>query len=823
MKRLTVIALMVFFAISGYAQSTVVSGTVSDSLTGKPLSFVKIKFQYTNIGAFTDTSGHYTIKTQAPTDSLEFVFLGYRTVKVAVIPGQKQTINVTMAENTKSLDVVVVESKDNPAWAILDSVRAHRDQNDPERKAAYQCEVYNKLQFDLNNMSEKFQDRKIFDNFDFIMDYMDSVNGENYLPIVLTESVSDYYYRNPPSQRHEVIKGTRVTGVDYLQLGQFTGDMHQNVNLYENYIDLFARDFMSPVAEGARFFYKHYLQDNDTINGEVYYHITFKPRRTGEALFEGELWIHQPTFAISRIVAKIPSDININYVSGFFVEQIFEQVEPGVWMLTQEQMLANFDLFNQAKDSRIMGVTVHKNTSRRNFIFNQEKPMEFYYLDVEIEDSASQRSEDWWLENRQGELSEEEQGVIDMMDSLEENSTYKFYENLTYFSYTGFWRAGPIEIGNLYSIYNQNVVEGHRLMLSFRTSNKFSTKVEISAFGIYGFGDGQYKYGASLRWKLSNAPREMLRFAYKKRIEQLGLAPTIGDIGNSFTTLFSAGPLDKLTMVDQATISFEKDWKIDMRTFNSIEWKHFTPLGSSDYSRIINPGDTVKISGLTSFEIRNQIMYTKEERFLSGQFDRFSLGSRKPIISLTHTWGIKGFLGSEYNFHRLDFIWDHRPKIGFLGKLHYTVYAGKIFGTVPYPFLEIHQGNETYYLQLSTMNLMNYYEFISDEWVGINFEHYLMGLITDRIPLIRKLEWRLVYSAKMLIGRYNEKHNSEMLLPFYSHKFSSPYYEVSAGFENIFKFIRVDAIWRLSYRDHVNLYGEPIKNFGVKFTFTADF
>jgi len=216
-------------------------------------------------------------------------------------------------------------------------------------------------------------------------------------------------------------------------------------------------------------------------------------------------------------------------------------------------------------------------------------------------------------------------------------------------------------------------------------------------------------------------------------------------------------------------------------------------------------------------------MYTRDEKFFSGAFDRKSLGSRYPIISLTHTWGIKGVLGSEYNFHRLDFIWDHRPKVGVFGKLHYTVYAGKIFGTVPYPFLEVHQGNETYYLQLSTMNLLNYYEFISDEWVGINFEHYLMGLITDRIPLIRKLEWRIVYSAKMLIGKYNDKHNAEMLLPTFSHQFAYPYYEVSAGFENIFKFIRVDAIWRLSYRDHVNAFGEPIRNFGVKFTLMADF
>jgi len=823
MKR-QILALLVFFIpMICFTQSTFVNGTVTDSLTGLPIPFVKVKYQFTSIGSFTDSIGFFSIKTNEPADTLEFIFIGYKIVKVAVVAGEKQTFNISLAQITNVLDVVTVESGDNPAYRILDSIKEHRNDNDPEYRSAYQCEVYNKLQFDANNMSDKFDDRAVFNKFDFIMGYMDSVDGENYLPILLSEAISDYYFRSPPVQRKEVIKATRVTGVDNIQLTQFTGDMYQNVNIYNNYIDLFARDFMSPIADGARLFYKHYLLDNDTIDGDVFYHIKFVPRRRGEALFEGELWIHDSTFAMTHIVATIPNDINLNYVSNFYVEQICTQVEPGVWMISSERMLATFDLLNQKEDSKFMGLTIHKNTTRTNFVFSDPKPVDFYLLKVEIEDSANFKNDAFWQENRHVSLNPEEQGVIDMIDSLKKNRMFKFYENLVFLAYTGAWRWKPLEIGNMYTLYNRNVVEGHRLMMTLGTSNKFSKKVVISTFGIYGFGDETFKYGGSFRWKIRNAPREMLRIAYKKRIESLGLAASIGDIGNSFTTVFSAGPQNKLTMVDQVTLSFEKDWKINMRTFNSVEWKNFIPLGISDYSRIDFNGDTAKVNSLTSFEIRNQIMYTKDEKFISGAFDRASLGSRYPIISLTHTWGIKDFLGSEYNFHRLDFVWDHRPKVGIFGKLHYTVYAGKIFGTVPYPFLEIHQGNETYYLQLSTMNLLNYYEFISDEWVGINFEHYLMGLITDRIPLIRKLEWRIVYSAKMLIGKYNDKHSAEMLLPTYSHKFAYPYYEVSAGFENIFKFIRVDAIWRLSYRDHVNAFGEPIRNFGVKFTLMADF
>ena len=277
-------------------------------------------------------------------------------------------------------------------------------------------------------------------------------------------------------------------------------------------------------------------------------------------------------------------------------------------------------------------------------------------------------------------------------------------------------------------------------------------------------------------------------------------------------------------MVQKGEWSLEKDWSFDMRTFSSVEWKRFIPLGFSDYSRIdATTGDTNQVTSLTSFEVRNQIMYTREEKFLNGQFDRTSLGSKNPIISLTHTWGIKNVLQSEYDFHRLDLIYDHRPRVGMFGRIQYSIYAGKIFGKVPYPFLQIHPGNETLILQRTAFNLMRYYEFISDEWVGINFEHRLQGFIMDRIPLIKKLKWRLVYNAKAVVGRYNNKHNSELLLPTYSHRFNKPYYEVGVGIENILKFIRVDATWRLAYRDHVDQTGEQVRNFGILVRFTTDF
>ncbi len=827
MKQCLFAIAFVLTSFCAFSQSTIIQGVVIDSISREAIPYVKVRLTNGAAGGLTDNEGIYFIQTQSKVDSVEFSFVGYKSQKFAITQGITNEINVSLMADIKSFDVIDIVAGENPAFEILRRIKANKKANNPANLDSYECEVYNKMQFDVNKLGKKFEDRKVFSGMDLINDYVDvdSSTHSKYLPILLTESISDYYFKSDPRQVKEVMKANRITGVDYLQLQQFTGDLHQSVNVYDNYIELFNKEFMSPIADGGRAFYKYYLQQPDTIDKQICYHLEFVPKRKGDAVFVGEMWIADSSFAVKKMQARIPNNVNLNYVSALEVDQDYNEVEPGHWMITKEEVKAHFDLFNDKKKKKLQGATVHKKTTREKFKINETRDFDFYVTDLEMNDSAKVRDDAYWDSHRHDKLTEEEQGVIDMVDSLKDNRLFKFYENATYMAYSGFWRgSGPLEVGSIYSLYTRNQTEGHRVMLALRTSNRFSTKVEMNGFWIYGFGDQDLKSGGSLRWKIRNAPREMMRFAYRRRIEILGLDASIGDIGNSFTTLFSLAPQDKLTMVQKGEWSFEKDWRFDMRTFNSVEWKRFEPLGFSDYSRYnTNTGDTNRVASVTSFEIRNQIMFTKEEKFLNGQFDRTSLGSKFPIVSLTHTWGIKGVLGSEYDFHRLDFVWDHRPRVGMFGRIQYSIYAGKIFGSVPYPFLQIHPGNETFFLQRTGFNLMTYYEFISDEWVGVNFEHRLQGFIMDRIPLIKKLKLRMVYSAKMVVGKYNNKHNAELILPAYSNRLQQPYYEVGVGLENIFKFIRIDAVWRLSYRDHVNSLGNPVRNFGVMFMFTSDF
>ncbi|MFK8044520.1 MAG: DUF5686 family protein [Crocinitomicaceae bacterium] len=817
MKKLLVIFTL-FLVCNGYGQT--IKGTVIDSLWQEPIPSAKITLVNSKKTVLSNIAGEFAISVTQPSDTLIISYIGFETYVVIIAGKSDQNLLIKLIPNTVLTEVEVSATKKNPAFEILKRISENQKYNDPDKLSSYEFDVYNTMQFNLTNITDKFEDRKLINNFNFIANYMDSIDGVKYLPIILTEASSKYYYHKLPEQKKEEIQGSRVTGFNILQLDKYTGERFQKINIYDNYIDVFNTDFMSPIALASRAYYNYSLIGRDTMDGEPCFRMKFSQKRKGTAVFNGEFWVTDSSYAIKKVVASMPNNINLNYVSYFSINQEYNQVDKKAWFVTHENIEVRFKVFNDVDRAFLMGVTTLKNTNRRNIKTNTKRPISFYLADVVLPDSVvGGFNNSYWDSIRHQPLSKEEQGVINMVDRLEQNKTFKTYKKLAYLGYTGFWIQGPLEIGNLYSIYQQNTIEGHRLMLSLRTSNNFSKWHEISAFGIYGFKDERFKYGASYRWRLKRPNREIFRIAYKKRIEQLSLSSSLGEIGNSFSTLLTVGDIDKLTLIDQFSLGFEKDWTTDMRTYNAVQWKKFTALESSDYRRL-SGNDTSKIRSLVSFEIRNQIMYTKEEKFLSGSFERISLGSKYPILSLTHTLGIKGVAGSEYNFNRLDFVIDHRPKIGVFGRLQYSLYAGKIFGTLPYPFLNIHEGNQTLFLQNSSMNLLRYYEFISDTWVGVNFEHRLQGFILDRVPLVRKLKLRAVYGGKAVIGYIASKHRAEMILPAYTYQlsFSKPYAEASVGIENIFKFLRIDAIWRLTYLNHPD-----ITKFGIKFTYTGDF
>lgn len=796
MKKL--LFLFLFAPFLALTQMTTVKGTVADE-KGEPISFARVRFVGTKIGTLTDSLGGFFLQSYYATDSIQVQFIGYKTKTIKIKKDVEQNVKITMmVQSTDYKDVVVLISNESPAVALHKKVIANKPINNKEKLDAYQYNLYNKIQLDLNNLGDKFQQNGLVKRMDLVMNYLDSSSdGNTYLPVILSESISDFYFKNHPKQKKEIVQATKITGLDNVQVNQFLGDMYLDLNVYDNIYDLFNKSFISPLAPFARTYYQFVLEDSSFIDNDWCYKLRFEPKRTGDLAFTGEMWINDTTYAVKQIKASISPDANLNYIQNFYFEHFFDQVQNEVWMLNEERLIIEFRL---TEESKILGMFGRKYSKRSDFVINQAKDNAFYSTNsVEISDSAKLRSTDYWVDHRPVTLNVQEKHIEEMVDSLSKTTFYKSMKKLLYFATTGYYPWNKIEIGNATSLISKNPVENYRVALALRTSNDFSHRLELGGRAAYGFGDEKFKYAAKIRYNITPKKRGMLTGIYSYDIEQIGQSPTAASMGSTFATVFNTAPFDKLTFVNKVGLNLEKDVKKDIILYGGFEWKSYTPLGLANYTRVVS-NDTVNVSNIKTFEFIGRFRWTKGEEFLSGYFDRTSLRSVYPIFSIQAIIGMKNIFGSEYNYQRLEFQMEHNTQLGVLGRMRYGVTVGYIFGTTAYPFLKVHEGNQSLWLLTSTFNKLNFMEFISDKYITGFIENHWEGLFFDRIPLVKKLNLRLVSTGRILYGDISQKHEQAMLIPDFVKRFNGiPYVETSIGIENIFKVVRVDLVWRMTH------------------------
>ncbi|MBP5502260.1 MAG: carboxypeptidase-like regulatory domain-containing protein, partial [Bacteroidales bacterium] len=203
--QINLLAALMLLSISISAQ-TKVRGLVTDAATGEPLPFANVVFVGTTVGTITNPEGVYNMQTNQKCDSISFSMLGYDTYTVAIKPNTYQEINVELGQSDMVLNEIVIRPGENPAWRIMRNVEANRKKNNPDRLDGYQYECYNKMEIDLSNVSPSMTEKGIMKNFDFVMNYADTSaeTGKVYLPVFITETMSDVYYKSSPSKKKEV-------------------------------------------------------------------------------------------------------------------------------------------------------------------------------------------------------------------------------------------------------------------------------------------------------------------------------------------------------------------------------------------------------------------------------------------------------------------------------------------------------------------------------------------------------------------------------------------------------------------------------------------
>jgi len=800
------------------AQKTIVVGKVYEAESGLPVPYANVFFKDSKIGAMTGDNGTYRIETYYATDSLVVTVLGFKRIAIKTKADKSQVIDFPLEVAGISLGTVEViadrKAKD-PAVELMKKVVRNKKANNREKLIAYEYDVYNKIEFDMNNINEKFTNQKVMKPFDFVFDNIDSTSEEKpFLPIFLTESFSRYYYRKNPKSSMENIRATKVAGVKNESVSQFLGDMYQNTNVYENYLDAFGKSFVSPLSDFGFASYKYYLLDSAIMSSKKCLKIAFIPRRKGELVFEGEMWIHDTTYAVKQIDAQIIEDANINWINTFSVHHEYEQVDNEAWMLTKENVVVDFNVSEKA-----IGFYGRKTTLYSDFILNEEKENSFYstFNNIIVSDSASEYDEEFWQEKRPERLSENEYKVYEMVDTIQQIRAFRTYVDLVTLFVNGHYEMEYVDLGPYFTAFSFNQVEGARLRIGGRTNSDFSTRIGLEGYLAYGTKDKQFKYKASSRYFISKSPRQIISLSAQNDLEQLGQSANAWRTDNILSSVFRRAPF-RFNAFEEYKGGYEIEYFPGLSSKFEFARKDMYSVGDVLFRRTAADGSLYDINRLSTAQVNISLRFAYREKFINGDLDRISMGTRFPIFELNAQFGVTGFLGGDYEYQRLSFRISDRFPINPIGQSEVILEAGKIWGTLPYPLLQMFPGNQTYFYDEFSFNLMNYYEFIADEWVTLLYTHHFNGIMFNKVPLFRKLKWREVATFRGAVGGLSNSHKAELELPKNLYDLNKPYFEAGVGIENILKIFRVDALWRLSYLNNPN-----VVPFGVRLTFQIEF
>lgn len=803
-NRFFFILIILFSGQMAFGQKTIISGKVSDAETGEAIPYVNIGFQHSLVGTISETDGSFYLSTLKAGDTLLISSVGYTLARLPVIKGKDQVFDVKLSPMSIALEAVIVKPGENPAFRILKKINEHKKRNDPARLTSYQYNAYTKLRLDLNNVGDELKRKALLKDFGFVFEYMDSsqVFNKNYLPLLISETVSKVYKSKNPLVNREVIQAFKVSGVENKTISQFTGRMYQQMNLYDNFIIFFDPGFVSPIADFGRLYYKYFLEDSSYIDGKFCYKIAFKPKRKEDRTFNGYFWVADTSFAIKKFELRISQSVNLNLLKDMIATYEYSLVNDTTWFLTKEDLIIDFNVAEKT-----YGFFVRKNAVYDSIRFNAPVPdsVKKMTTDTYIAEDRIDRNDQFWQQNRKEELTEEDGKIYTMVDSIKKVPMYKTLNLLTTMLTNYYIVVGLFELGPYYTTYSSNVIEGSRLRLGGRTSNKFSTKIMIGGHVAYGFKDERVKYGLYTTYMFNTNPRRTATISYYHDIRQLGKSENAFLDDNYLTSILRRNPNYKLTMVDQFNAYYEHEWAPGFSNTFKFNYQTVYPTPYVPFEYTEGNGDTISGTPLSSAEFTLSTHFAYREKFLWGKFERTSLGSQYPALDLDLTYGPRGFLDSQYEYFKFRIKISDKLETNPFGYLKFRLTLGKIWGTLPYPLLKLHEGNETYAYDPLSFNMMNYYEFVSDEYISFWAEQHFQGFFLNRIPLLRKLHWREVVTGNILYGKLADKNKSVMAFPEGLSGLGKPYYEAGVGIENIFKLFRVDALWRFSYLDKPNV------------------
>ena len=816
MSRVRLIALcLLLLPVWVFAQTTRVQGTVTDASTGKGLPYVAVYFEGTTSGTYTDASGAYTLETEGKEAryALTATVIGYLTQTTQVEGG-----TVTRADFALVRDASAVfgfnADDDFRVRSILYNLQRNRRRNDPLGKDAWQAGIYSKVELavaNVDNVVGKFIFRK---RSDLIPEFRDSTAFNGYIPVLLSEGVLRRYHAVEPAVDKEVFEASRISGLDQQNIvRQFTGSSTLRMDFYRDIIPVFNQSFPSPASSVGHIYYNYALVDSLTTGGRKAYSIVFTPKKLITApVLEGRMDIDAEDYAIRSVHARLSPTSNINWIRSIDVDSEYTRLEDGTWFYDAEQLF--MDISAHLNDQvAVVSLQMKRDLRYTSVEFGPFPDMEAKATGDKVEvDENPDRELAWWDEVRPAPLTERELAIFTTAERFKEKPSFKWMYAIGNMFVTGFLEDKDLGIsyGPWERTVTFNATEGVRVQGGFRTTKEFSRKMRFTGTVAYGFGDKEWKWFTGAEFMLGDNQKRTNKITFwaGRDYENLGRGSGVFTERNIVNSLLAPGGFDKRGLMTQAVLEHKYEFSPNFNSTLSLH--HLRIYGTADIP-LIRPDGTAAPS-FSANQVHWTGRFSWDERIDRGVFEKTYLFTRYPIVTVDLLGGIKGITADDCSFARGELTVDWRIPAGLLGFGNIHLNGGAILGSVPYPLLKLHEGNQSQLfkspvvglLDKSAFSLMNYYEFASDRWVTGYYEHNFNGLLLGIVPLVNRLGLREVVTVRGAWGTLTDQNrlNAPFLLPENSlNSLEIPYVEAGVGIANIFHLLRVDCFWKLTHRN----------------------
>jgi hypothetical protein len=820
MKQIFYLLLFVIFlCYSSIAQLRIITGKVIDVKTGLPLSSCSVYGLHSGNGVITDEDGSYSFTISNKIDSLGISMVGYTPVFKAIAKEKTQTINFEVSPAAGSMSEVAIsaKSKYTRAQRLVRLVIKNKPKHNVYDKNNFQARVYDKVELDVKNVAERIEKSKLLKPLAFVLAHMDSTTDkQKYLPVYLSETIADFYYkRNPETERYDY-NSTISPGFENQSILTYIDGLYKKINIYDNLIKLVDINFISPIADNALNLYNYTINDTMLIDGHQCIQVQFSQIQYGTNTFNGFMWIVDTTYAIKSMTMHMDKSATINFVNKFEITQNFELADDK-FLPSKNILFIDINIPAMKK----LGVIAKKTTLFQSFSFNNPLIDTFFNKKLKDITSVSKISNDpsYWTDKRFEPLSNSEQFVYTLMDTITKIPAVIKYTKIVDGLTSGYYTVGNIDIGYIWNFYTNDIVQGNRFNIGAKTNWHFNKNIQFKSYVGTSTKDKKFRYLFGSIFVLDRKQWSTLHASYSSDIFSSYNNDDDIDENSLFATLIKRiKHTTRLVNNKQADIFYNKffanGFGIKMEARSSTLTPYFNIYYTHDNFTpyiVTKPGFN---SNYKSNELSFTLRYVYKEKFITQHFRRGSLGSNYPEINLTYTKGLKidnGIFKSDFSYNKWKINIQHDFSDGRLGQLSYTLQAGITKGILPIVLLDVQKGNDTYYYSNYSFNNMNRYEFVADKYASLMLQQNFGAFPFNHIPAIKKLKWRSVATFKGVIGDMTEA--NKIANGFYDTNIDyhftipnkTPYMEAGVGVENIFKLLRIDAIWRLNYLQNKNI------------------